>query len=50
MPTVIGPCGLGLGYGLYRNTKEDSQYETAVKALTDGGCHTAAVFSFYDAA
>lgn len=32
------------------NTKEDTEYETSIKTLTDGGCHAAAVFSSSNAA
>lgn len=32
------------------NTKDDINYESTIKKLTDGGCHAAAVFSASNAA
>lgn len=41
---------MALGADHVVNTMDDPEYETTIKALTDGGCHAAAVFSSSNAA
>lgn len=43
-------AGTALGADHVINTKENPDFEATINALTDGGCHAAAVFSSSNAA